>query len=230
MRRGYLAAVDGPITIDAGLFTQAGWIKVQVRDDCTRARVGFSTDEEQGPAADAVRDAVAESGPDGRLLTTIYGSPDAAPLEITVVAPPGSSLVARTDQAHIGAIGLTDVELTTKSGEISVPVAARVFAETASGNISIQRATEVTATSQSGTITIGTSNRATVRTTSSDIRLGNTTGDVTAKSISGNLTLHATADATIRATTVSGDLTITADPTVKLNLNTSTATGRVTVP
>ena len=267
MRRGYSAAVDGPIAIDVGLFAQHGWVKVQVRADCPRAIIGLSTTDDHGPSADAVRDATVESGPDGRLITTIHGTrtataadgaesgdtgagmPGAAPVEITVVAPPGSSLVARTDSAHIGAIDLADVELKTASGNISVPTAGRVFAETTSGAVTIRRATDVTATSQSGAIAIGTSNRTTVRTASGDILLGAPTGDVTAKSTSGSLTIralqggttradttsgaitiHATANATIRASTTSGDLTITATPTTNLNLQTTTTTGQVSVP
>jgi hypothetical protein len=258
MRRGYAAAVEGPITIDVGLFAQDGWVKVQVQPDCTTAMIGLSTTDDEGPSAAAVRTATVESGPNGRLITTLHGTVASsasagaggeavAPVEITVVAPPGSVLVARTDSAHIGAIGLTEAELTTGSGNIVVPSAGRVYAETASGDVTIQRSTDATVTTHSGTISVIAGDRVTARTTSGDLRLGTITGDLTAKSVSGNLivrdfrggkveadatsgsiTLHATSNAIVRAATISGDITITAAAT--LNLRTTTATGRITTP
>jgi DUF4097 and DUF4098 domain-containing protein YvlB len=238
-----------------GLFAQDGWVKVQVQPDCTTATIGLSTPDDEGPSATAVQSATVEAGPDGRLIATVHGTSRAhgsagepgAPVEITVVAPPGSTLVARTDRAHIGAIGLVEVELMTGSGDISVPSAGRVYAETVSGNVTIQQATEATVTTDSGTIAIITANRVTARTTSGAITLGTLTGDLTAKSVTGNLTvrdfhganlkadttsgsitLHATTNAIIHTATVSGDITITA--TTPLNLKTTTATGRITVP
>ncbi|MDX6261210.1 MAG: hypothetical protein QOH84_2898, partial [Kribbellaceae bacterium] len=191
MRRGYAAAVDGPIAIDLGLFAQDGWVKVQVQADCTRAMIGLSTSEADGPSAAAVQAATVESGPEGRLIATLHGTSTgtstgagpggepAAPVEITVVAPPGSTLVARTDSAHIGAIGLTEVDLASGSGDIAVPSAGRVYAETASGNVTIQQAIDATVTTHSGTIAIITANRVTARTTSGAINLGTLTGDLT---------------------------------------------------
>ena len=247
MRRGYAAAVEGPITIDVGLFAQDGWVKVQVLPDCTAAMIGLSTPEDDGPSATAVRDAVVESGADGRLISTIHGANGEAPVEITVVAPPGSTLIARTDTAHIGAIALTEADLKTASGNISVPSADRVYAASASGNITIQQAADATITTHSGTISVIAGDRVTARTTSGDIRLGTIAGDLTVKSVSGDLTvrdfhgaklqadttggsitLHATTNALIHAATLSGDITITA--TTTLNLKTTTATGQVTVP
>ncbi|GAA0959851.1 hypothetical protein GCM10009554_74110 [Kribbella koreensis] len=247
MRRGYAAAVEGPIAIDLGLFTQAGWIKVQVQPDCTTALIGLSTPSDDGPSATAIRDATVESGTEGELICTLHGAKGEAPVEITVTAPPGSTLTARTDTAHIGALGLTEVDLKTASGNISVPSAGRVFAESASGNITIQQSAEATVTTHSGPITIHTAGRTTAHTTSGNIQLGTITGDLTTKSASGNLTLrefqgqklradtttgnitvHATTNAVIHTATISGDITITATKT--LNLKTTTATGRVTVP
>ncbi|NEA36090.1 DUF4097 family beta strand repeat-containing protein [Streptomyces sp. SID13031] len=249
MRRGYAVAVDGPITIDAGLFAQAGWVKVQVRDDCTRAMVGVSTTDDEGPSAAAVQAAIVEPGPAGELLITVHGRNGATPVEITVVAPPGSILKARTDSASIGAIGLAEVELISKSGDVFVPEAGRVFAETTSGKVTVRQAADITVTSQSGAISVGTGQRVAVRTESGGIFVGASSGEVTAKSISGHLTIrdfqggsiradttsgaiaiHATANGTVRAGTVSGAITITAAPGVSLDLKTSTATGQVTAP
>lgn len=247
MRRGYAAAVEGPIVVDLGLFSQNGWVKVQVAADCTRAMIGLSTPEDDGPSATAVRDAVVESGADGRLISTIHGANGEAPVEITVVAPPGSTLIARTDTAHIGAIALTEADLKTTSGNISVPSAGRIYAASASGNITIQQAADATVTTHSGAITITTAAGVTARTTSGNLNLGTITDNLTAKSVSGNLnlrdfqgatlkaettsgniTLHATTNAIVHTATISGDITITA--TATLNLKTTTATGRITTP
>ncbi|MEV6416125.1 DUF4097 family beta strand repeat-containing protein [Kribbella sp. NPDC051718] len=213
MRRGYAASAEGPITIDLGLFTQDGWIKVQAQADCTTAMIGLSTPEDDGPSATAVRDAVVESGPEGQLICTVHGAKGEAPVEITVVAPPGSTLIARTDNAHIGAAGLIDVQLTTASGDVFVPVAGRVFAETASGKVTVQQAGDVV-----------------VRTTSGDIVLNAVSGGITAKSSSGDIAIHATADGVVQAGTVSGDVTVTAAQGTNLSLTTSTVTGQVTTP
>jgi putative adhesin len=247
MRRGYAAAVAGPIAIDIGLFAQDGWVKVQVAADCTSAMIGLSTAEDDGPSSAAVQAATVGSSLEGGLIATLHGTNGATPVEITVVAPPGSTLIARTDSAHIGAIGLAEAELTTGSGNIAVPAAGRVYAETASGDVTIRRSTDATVTTHSGTISVIAGDRVTARTTSGDLRLGTITGDLTAKSVSGNLTvrdfrgaklkaeatsggitLHATTNAIVHAATVSGDITITA--TTTLNLKTTTATGRITTP
>ncbi|MEV8377816.1 DUF4097 family beta strand repeat-containing protein [Kribbella sp. NPDC056861] len=251
MRRGYEAPVDGPIAIEVGVFAQAGSVKVQVREDCTRAVVGLSTTEEEGPSAAAVRDAAVESGPAGQLIATVHGTStqNAAPVEVTVVAPPGSTLVARADSAHIGAAGLADAELTTGSGNVSVPEAGRVFVESGSGAVTIQKATDVNATSQSGAVSVGAGHRVTARTASGAIVLAATSGEVTVKSVSGGITvrdfqggsiradntsgaitIHATASGDVRAGTISGAITVTAVPGANLNLRTSTTTGQVKAP
>ncbi|WBQ05767.1 DUF4097 family beta strand repeat-containing protein [Kribbella sp. CA-293567] len=256
MRRGYAAAVDGPITIDVGLFAQDGWVKVQAKPDCARALVGISTIDDEGRSATAVRDAVVEAGPDGGLVVTLHGAGErsdrpgsgSGSVEITVIAPLGSTLVARTDSAHIGAVGVADADLRTQSGDVSVPEAGRVFAETTSGKVTIQRAGDVTATSRSGAISVGATDRVTARTASGGILLGAVSqatarsvsgrltirdfrgGSVRADTTSGAITIHATASGSIRAATVSGAIAITATPGTKLTLQTSTATGQVTAP
>ena len=66
----------------------------------------------------------------------------------------GADLTPTNAITKLGALGLTEAELTTGSGNIAVPSAGRVYAETASGDVTIQRSADATVTTHSGTISV----------------------------------------------------------------------------
>jgi hypothetical protein len=203
------------LSVDVGRITvrleeqSAGEVRVEVRHDPAAGStwtqgisglLNWLGTQTSGPesdlAADAVRATEITWSEAGRRL--VVHSPRELPLRmvplaVTVSAPPGSRLTARS--------GNGDIRVSGEAGWAAV--------RSGSGEVVVQEvAGDADVTTGSGNIDVGpVAGRARVRTGSGAIRLGRVGGSTEIKSGSGDITVGEVA-AALRARTGSGDITI----------------------
>ncbi|MEI8410420.1 MULTISPECIES: DUF4097 family beta strand repeat-containing protein [unclassified Kribbella] len=232
MERVVTAGAEGRIIIDAELSRLAGAIELNADKDCQRAELVISTDEEAGPAADAVGNAVVEWR-DGRLSVTVSGSEAAGgPVTITGTVPPGCTLEAATTSAAITTDGVTEVDARTESGNVTVNNAEHLRARLKGGDLTVGEATTVDARLKgSGDLTIGHARHIDARTEAGAISVERSDGDtwvstqggaidiknfeygtvVAGTKNDGAITVNATGGGSIQADTEVGAIAVNAD-------------------
>lgn len=242
--RKVAAATTGPVTIDASLLGHGGVISVRTEADCERASLVISTTDENGPAADAVRDATLRQSATGlnavvhvrhvRIAgnaTVVQGS---APIEITAIVPPGSKVIGHTQSADIEAIGsFALVSGHTHSGDLRVDDAEKVTASTQSGNVTVNEAADISAKTQSGDVHLNLTDVVDASTMSGGIAIRDFGGTARLKTMSGSISVHATAGGDIDANTMSGDIEVTATQAAMeehLDVRPRSMSGRINVP
>lgn len=186
----------------------------------------------RGNPADALAQARVEQV-GGRL---VVHSPEALPLRgiplaVTIHAPAGSDLSAKTstgDVAVTGQLGRGDVS--TSSGTVTLAgTSDRCRARTGSGQLRLGAVSgELTARSSSGGVEVtAASGSASVVTGSGAVWFGEVTGDVLARTGSGNIAVADARSGTLELNTGSGDLRIGIGSGVTSEIDVSSGTGRV---
>ncbi|MFF8506427.1 hypothetical protein ACF07L_38185, partial [Streptomyces anulatus] len=100
--RKLVAETTGPVTIDAELLGHAGLVTVRAEADCTRATLTIHTDDESGPAAEAVKAAtLRQSGT--RLWADVQGNGDNSGSTIVIG---GNTVVQSVGTLHGSMTGL----------------------------------------------------------------------------------------------------------------------------
>jgi hypothetical protein len=161
--------------------------------------------------------------PERRLLRT----PSFA---VAVVTPPDADVRVATASADTTLRGrLGTVEVTSASGDLAVEECDRLELRTASGDGRIGTVTgPATAASASGDlrgITAAAGLKA--RTASGDIAVDEAAGDVSLSTASGDLTVARMAEGSVQAKTMSGDVEVGVVPGLRIWLDLSSVSGRM---
>lgn len=99
--RTIAAESTGPVTIDAALLGHAGIITVRAERDCERATLTISTADEEGDAADAVRQAALRQSVTGGLYASVEGRNGGG---TTIVTGGGRNIVQSVVSHNSGSI------------------------------------------------------------------------------------------------------------------------------
>jgi hypothetical protein len=244
----------GRVIIEAELLHLAGVIELRSEEDCERARLEISTDDEFGPAAAAVAGARVQWR-DGRLSVSVVGEPDneaGVPVTITGVVPPGCTLEVETTSATISTDGVAEVDARSQSGPVVVDKADLLRARVVDSDVQVGDAFEVDARVKGrGDIRVDHARRLDARTTYGDITVKRhdgeaqvhsqdgditvenfETGSVRAGTTRGGVRVNATGPGTVDVTSETGSLTVTADSpeTAALLRVRADSRGQVTIP
>lgn len=243
--RTVTAEAAGPITIVATLLGHAGIVSVRADATCTRAEITIRTNDETGPAADAVRDAVLDSDPIGALTVRVEGSGgsnfsgggggvhmSASGNHGSVVQVAGSVYGSMTGMTIVNGrvvSGGSNIQMQATSPiEITalVPEGSTLICRTQSADVSAQGAIRnVAANTQSGDIRVGRATRIKANTQSGRIDIG-LSDIVEANTMSGDIAIEDFAG-TAQLKTMSGGITVHA--TAGGDLNARTMSGDITV-
>ncbi|MGW2110695.1 DUF4097 family beta strand repeat-containing protein [Streptomyces sp. NPDC001948] len=233
--RKLAAETTGPVTIDANLLGHGGTISVRAEADCERATLTISTTDEDGPAADAVRDATLRQSATG-LNATVHGQGGTGGgttiitgggRGMTVIQSAGTVNGRMTGMTINGGIfdgnfvgGDVYVNGVKVSGsgtaviqgsapiEITaiVPLGSKVIAHAQSADIEARGSFAlVSATTQSGSLRVDDAEKVTVSTQSGSVSV-NKAADISAKTQSGGVYLNITD--VVDAHTMSGSIDI----------------------
>lgn len=193
-----------------------GPVKLHVENGRGRIVVRVAEQETTDIALSGARAAEVRVTQDGRRIGVhapkprngIFGGADE--LEIEVVVPPASDLVARSGSASITAEGrLMTARVKSASGAVVLDQAAMVVVDTGSGDISVAEVDgDVRVRTGSGAVDLGRVARtASVSTGSGDVCVGQALGTVVVKTGSGDLEVgESRADVTSK--TGSGDVVV----------------------
>lgn len=238
--RKLAAETPGPVTLDVTLNGFAGVINITTDPDCDHATLTIHTNDEEGPAAEAVRAAALRhpanglyasvQGKGGNSTTVISGSSGTTVVQsygtitgnVTGMVISGGDVVVNGVRISGGSTTLTSpIEITAV-----VPAGSRLVAASQSAEItatgSLDRAT---ASSQSGDVRIDQAATIHAKTQSGDILLGKT-DVVESTTMSGDITIADFAG-TAALKTMSGDIRVHA--TAGGDLNVRTMSGDITV-
>ncbi|MFH8986380.1 DUF4097 family beta strand repeat-containing protein [Streptomyces varsoviensis] len=226
--RKIAAENTGPVTIDAALFGHGGTITVRAAADCERATLTVHTADEEGPAADAVREAtLRQSGTGlyvsvegkggtsggttiitggGRRGTSVYQSFGTVTGSVTGMTIVGGDVVV--NGVRISGNGGTTVINGSSPIEITatVPEGSSVIGRTQSADVIAEGAIlNVTGNTQSGDVRAGHVARVDASTQSGDVVVDRA-AQITAKTQSGDVRLGRTD--VVEGNTMSGDIRI----------------------
>lgn len=184
-----------------------GFVVAEAFECVVVPRVRLSTDDETGPAADAVRSATAGQT-DGILAVDVPDSQpsgaDASPVLVWVEMPAGSSLTVETVSADLKTTGrFGRLRFDSPFGDLRAAYVRELEAQTVTGAVTVSRAERTRVRTVSGDIV-------TRRYDGSSGRLLSTSGDVevtTTEDAAGSLTAH----------TVSGDVYLRCGPRVRVD-------------
>lgn len=231
----------GPLTIDLSLLRCGGTVTVRaIRTPDERATITVHTEDETGPAADAVRDADLHAT-DTRLQAAVQGRSGSGATVITngrgrvqTVIGSGSVIQVGGDMTIVNGRIVSGGNVTITQGSSMVRVVAlvpagsivtartdsadiathgklrQVNAQTVSGDITIDTAEGITARTTSGDIHLARTDLANVTTTSGDITIGDFGGTSHVTTVSGDIDVHATTGGDLDVSTTSGDIRVTA--------------------
>lgn len=195
--------------------------------------VGAPWEAAGDPRADAVDAVEIGWSAEGRRLV-VRGPEDpalgAVPLAVTVTAPAGSRLAARTGAAGVELSGrAAGVAVRTGSGTARVAqVSGDADVTTGSGGIDLGSCTgRAQLRTGSGTVEVGSlGGPSRVRTGSGDITLGELTGDLEVRSGSGDVVLADAVSGEVRLGTGSGNVRVGVHSGVAAALDLTTGSGR----
>lgn len=211
--RKLAAEATGPVTIDAALLGHGGVISVRAEADCERATLTISTADEEGAAADAVRDATLRQSATG-LIASVQGKGGLDGTTVITGGRRGMTVIQSTgtvygDVAGVSFIGGNFVGGDVYANGMKVTGAATVIKATAPIEITaiVPPGSKVIGHTQSADIeVIGSFALVSGHTQSGDLRVDDAE-KVTASTQSGNVMVHKAAD--ISAETQSGNVTLT---------------------
>ncbi|MFC7987259.1 DUF4097 family beta strand repeat-containing protein [Streptomyces sp. NPDC057336] len=210
--RKLAAETTGPVTIDASLLGHGGVISVRAEADCERATLTISTADEEGAAADAVRDATLRQSATG-LHAVVQGKGGTGGGSTTIITGGGGTIqsIVSNNSGSTIQVGGNVFGGNFVGGDVwvnGVKINGNTTVVTGSTPI------EITATVPPGSRVIGRTHSANIETFGSlALVSGHTrTGDlwvydaekVTASTQSGDITVEKSAD--INAETQSGDV------------------------
>ncbi|MFD5588793.1 DUF4097 family beta strand repeat-containing protein [Streptomyces sp. NPDC127063] len=230
--RTIAAETTGPVTIDASLLGHGGVISVRAEADCERATLTISTTDEEGAAADAVRDAMLRQSANGLNATvqgkgvisggttvitggrrgmTVIQSAGTVYGDVTGVSFVGGNFVG--GDVYVNGVKVTGAgEATVIKGtapiEITavVPPGSKVIGHTQSADIEAMGCFAlVSGHTQSGDLRVDDTEKLTVSTQSGNVTV-NKAADISAKTQSGDVNLNVTD--VVDANTMSGDIRI----------------------
>ncbi|MFE6691938.1 DUF4097 family beta strand repeat-containing protein [Streptomyces sp. NPDC057743] len=232
--RKLVAETTGPVTIDASLLGHGGVISVRAEAVCKRATLVISTTDEEGAAADAVRDATLRPSATG-LNATVHGKGNGGGTTVitggrrgmTVIQSAGTVYGEMTGMTFNGGIiggnfvggdvyvngvkvsGNTTVVTGSAPIEITaiVPPGSKVIGRTQSADIEALGCSFalVSGHTQSGDLRVDEAEKVTASTQSGDVTV-NKAADISAKTQSGDVNLNLTD--VVDANTMSGDIRI----------------------
>jgi DUF4097 and DUF4098 domain-containing protein YvlB len=151
-------------------------------------------------------------------------------LDLTIKAPAGSRLTAKTASADVSCVGeLGTLTVTTASGDVTASsVTGHAEVRTASGDIMIQDAATAKANTASGDIHFDrVRGEASLNTASGDVRVRQCSGSVEARSVSGDLNISGVAAGNVSLNSVSGDLVVGVVPGIGVYLDLASTTGDI---
>ena len=249
--RTLTSETTGPVTIDAHL-TSGGPVTVRADAGCDRATLTIRTVDEQGPAADAVRNAtLRQSGTTRRAgVRDVGGGTTIVSGGITQIASGnhGATIVQCAGTVYGSMTGVTILNGQVAGGgpatvvqgsspiEIIavVPEGSSLEACTVSAGIDTHGPlANISAETTSGRIHLDRTDVATCQTVSGRIMIDDFGGTARLETVSGRVTVYATAGGDLRITTVSGRIDVTASDAATaddLNVQTSSVSGRINVP
>ncbi|MET8566102.1 DUF4097 family beta strand repeat-containing protein [Streptomyces flaveolus] len=223
--RKLAAETTGPVTIDASLLGHGGVISVRAEADCKRATLTISTADEEGAAADAVRDATLRQSATG-LHATVQGKGGISGGTTIITGGSGMTVIQSAGSVHGEVVGLnfsggdvyvsgmnvTGGNTTVIKGsapiEITaiVPLGSKVIGHTQSADIeAIGSFAVVSGHTQSGRLRVDDAEKVTASTQSGSVTV-NKAADINAKTMSGGIYLNLTD--VVDAHTMSGAIDI----------------------
>lgn len=231
--RKLAAETTGPVTIDASLMGHGGVISVRAEADCKRATLTISTADEDGPAAEAVREATLRQSATG-LNATVHGKGGiGGGSTTTIITGRGrgtvQSVVSNNSGSTIqiggnvfsgnfvgGDVWVNGVRVSGNATVVTggapieitaiVPPGSKVIGHTHSADIeAIGSFALVSGRTQSGDLRVDDAEKVTVSTQSGDVTV-NKAADIGAKTQSGDVHLNLTD--VVEVDTMSGDITI----------------------
>ncbi|WP_331764330.1 DUF4097 family beta strand repeat-containing protein [Streptomyces sp. NBC_01506] len=205
--RKIAAETTGPVTIDASLLRHGGAISVRTDAHCERAVLTISTTDEDGAAADAVRDATLRRSTTGLVAAVEGKGGGASGTTVITGGGRGMTVIQSSGSVHGSVVGMNFV-----GGNVYVN-GARI----SGGATTVVTGTapiEITATVPPGSKVIGRTDSADIEargsfavvsghTQSGDIRVDHTE-KLIASTKSGDVTVDKAADSNIK--TMSGDV------------------------
>lgn len=242
--RKLAAETSGPITIDATIHGHGGTITVTAEPDCDHATLTIHTDDEDGPAAEAVRAAslrqvanglyasVQGKGGNNGGTTVITGGGATVVQSFGTVTGSVTGMVISGGDVTVNGVRVRGGGATVVQGSSPIQITAIVpegssLAGTSqSADINAEGPfTKVTASTQSGDVRVGQAATINTKTQSGDIRLGRT-DVVEGNTMSGDITIADFAG-TAQLKTMSGDISVHA--TAGGDLTARTMSGDISV-
>lgn len=216
--RTFTPSNSGPIVL--GLDLPFGYVHVQVLDSVTTANVTLSTEDETGPAADAV--ARARSRQDGQTLAVEVPEISA---DVVTQTMHGGRVVQNMSVVSGSVTGVTMVGGRIITGNTATmaptvsPIVATVYLPAGSSLAVVTNSADaetfgyldrVEFRSVSGNCRLDGVRELTAQTTSGDVTFGDVTERVTARSVSGDITASLYSGHAADLTTTSGDVHVSA--------------------
>jgi hypothetical protein len=237
--RTFAMTSTGPAMLDLEL--PVGTVEVQVLDSVTTASVVLRTEDESGPAADAVRDA--RSSEDSQTLRVrvpeIHGS-------VITQSVAGGRVIHNTGVISIGSGNVTNMVVVNGrviSGNVTnVPtvsgITARVVLPRGSSLSVFSKSADLHAagylnsaafTSISGDAHLDAVRELHASTTSGDVSADGITTSAIVRSVSGDIDLYRYSGGSADLTTTSGDVTVSATASASGALRANTVSGDIRV-
>ncbi|MFF3720555.1 DUF4097 family beta strand repeat-containing protein [Streptomyces prasinus] len=232
--RKLAAETTGPFTIDASLLGHGGVISVRAEADCERATLTISTTDEEGPAADAVREATLRQSATG-LNATVHGKGGVSGTTVITGGRGGMTVIQSAGTVHGEMTGMTfnggviggnfvggdvyvngvkvtggDTTVIKGAAPIAitavVPPGSKVIGHSQAADIeTIGSFAVVSGHTQSGSVRVDDAEKVTASTQSGSVRV-NKAADISAKTMSGGVYLNLTD--VVDAHTMSGAIDI----------------------
>ncbi len=151
-------------------------------------------------------------------------------LDLTIKAPAGSRLAAKTASADVSCVGeLGALNVVTASGDVTASsVTGPAAVQTASGDIVIRDAATATVNTASGDVHFDRiRGEAKLHTVSGDVRVSRCDGSVDGHSVSGDVDISGVATGNVSLNSVSGDLIVGVVPGIGVYLDLASTTGDI---
>jgi DUF4097 and DUF4098 domain-containing protein YvlB len=223
-------ACSQPIDIQVDSWTSGS---VAVAGEPTGTVTVQVTSTHPGRDGDALADEVRVSFDAGRLW--VNGPRDVGfrrhhGLDLTIKAPAGSRLAAKTVSADVSCVGeLGSLNVSTASGDVTAAsVSGHATVQTASGDVMIREAATAKVNTASGDVHFDqVRGEATLQTVSGDVRVGRSGGSVDAHSVSGDVDISGVAAGNVSLNSMSGDLIVGVVPGIGVYLDLASTTGDI---
>jgi DUF4097 and DUF4098 domain-containing protein YvlB len=187
----------------------------------------------RGGDDEALLSEVRVSFEDGRLR--INGPKDVSfrrrhGLDLTIKAPAGSRLAAKTASADVSCVGeLGALNVSTASGDVTASlITGHAAVQTASGDVMVREAATAKVSTASGDVHFDRiRGEANLNTVSGDVRVGRCVGSVEARSVSGDVDISGVTAGNVSLNSMSGDLLVGVVPGIGVYLDLASTTGDI---